>query len=182
MAAHPTLKGQPSPSCRHVPSKSPRSIFGPASTFSCNEHPLADRSPRSGCSRGPAIEVVVDPSGSACKGEDSWQITRMSPPRCILLQHTRPHRHVDGMLKILITFSSIKVFQESRSHSPHPIRKARGFPSPSPALPGKQRIPNNISSTLGGFFGHFKSLAKISTFFKSSFCGGSHAPTREACG
>jgi len=57
----------------------------------------------------------------------------------LLLQHTRPHTHVGGMLKIFFTFSLIKIFQESRNRSPHPICKARGFPSVPPALLGKQR-------------------------------------------
>lgn len=55
-AAHPTSKGQPDPCYRHMSDASPHSIFGPDSTFSCNEHPplipLADdRSPRRSCSR-----------------------------------------------------------------------------------------------------------------------------------
>lgn len=67
LAARPTSKGQPSPRCRHAPNESPGGIFGAASTFSCNEHPLADnRSPSQllpwSCHRG---------HGSACKGEDS---------------------------------------------------------------------------------------------------------------
>lgn len=60
--------------------------------------------------------------------------------------------HVDGMLKIFFTFSPIKIFQKSRNHSPHPICKARRFPSLPPALLRKQRILNNISGTLGFFW------------------------------
>lgn len=64
LAACPTPKEQPDPSLH--------SIFGPASMFSCNEHPLADnRSHCSGCSCVPAGGVTVALSRSACKGEDS---------------------------------------------------------------------------------------------------------------
>ena len=53
LAACPTPKEQPDPGCRCVLDASPRSIFGPASIFSCDEQPLADdRSPRSGCRLG----------------------------------------------------------------------------------------------------------------------------------